>query len=60
MGETLEASDLMRAAVTIRHAGLITPTMEKMPTSGLRELPVLDATGRLLDLVDDKAIVVAH
>ena len=54
------ASDLMRAAVTIRHGDEVALAMERMLASGLRELPVVDATGRLLGIVDDKAIVMAH
>lgn len=54
------ASDMMRAAVTIRHGDEVTLAMERMLANGLRELPVLDGTGRLLGLVDDKAIVKAH
>jgi len=45
--------------VTIRRGDDVSLAMEKMLASGLRELPVLDATGRLLGIVDDRAIVMA-
>jgi CIC family chloride channel protein len=54
------ASDLMRPPVTVRHDEDVSVAMEAMLRCGLRELPVVGADGRLVGVVDDKAIVSAY
>jgi CIC family chloride channel protein len=50
------AYDLMRPAVAVRAGDGLAVAIERMLTSGLRELPVTDDDGRLLGYVDDQAI----
>ena len=54
------ASDLMRPPVTVRDHDDLAVVIERMLTSGLRELPVVDADGRLLGHVDDRTVAQAY
>ncbi len=50
------ASDMMRPPVSIRADDEVAAAIEIMLANGLRELPVTDESGRLLGLIDDKAV----
>ena len=54
------ASDLMRPPVTVRSDDDLALVIERMLTSGLRELPVTDAEGVLLGYVDDQTVIQAY
>jgi CIC family chloride channel protein len=54
------ASDLMRIAVPVRMDDDLAMVIESMLGNGLRELPVIDAEGRLLGLIDDKDVARAY
>jgi chloride channel protein, CIC family len=54
------ASDLMRTAVPVHADDDISAAIEKMLANGLRELPVTDAGGRLLGMIDDKDVAKAY
>jgi CIC family chloride channel protein len=54
------ASDLMRPAATVRADDDLAVVIERMLTSGLRELPVVDGDGRLVGYVDDRTVAQAY
>lgn len=54
------ASDLMRPALTVRPDDDLAVVIERMLTSGLRELPVVDAEGHFLGQVDDGTVARAY
>ena len=54
------ASDLMRPAISVRTDDDIGTAVEKMLRCGVRELPVTDAGGRLLGLIDDNDVSSAY
>jgi len=53
-------SDLMSAPICVRGEDSLALVIERMLTSGLRELPVTDDAGRLLGYVDDQTIAQAY
>ena len=58
LGAPVNASELMRAAPTVRLDEDLRVAFESMLANGVRELPVTDETGRLLGFVDE--ISIAH
>jgi chloride channel protein, CIC family len=54
------ASDLMRPAISVRTDDDVGTAVEKMLRCGVRELPVTDAGGRLLGLIDDNDVSNAY
>lgn len=50
------AADIMRPPVGLRQADLVSHALHVMRSLGVRELPVLDADGRVLGLLDEAAI----
>jgi CIC family chloride channel protein len=54
------ASDLMRMPVSVRADEDISTAIERMLANGLRELPVTDAEGRFLGLIDDQDVARAY
>lgn len=54
------ASDVMRPPIAVGADDDLSRAIELMLTSGLRELPVIDSSGRLLSTVDDQTITRAY
>lgn len=54
------ASDLMRAPVSVRHDDPLTTVIERMITSGLHELPVVDDGDRVIGRIDDRVLATAY
>jgi CIC family chloride channel protein len=54
------AFDLMREPVSVQADAELGVAIETMLSSGLRELPVVDAAGRVLGCVDDRSISHAY
>jgi CIC family chloride channel protein len=55
-GEGVTATDLMRPAPAVRLTDALRVAFERMMASGVREIPVTDAEGRLLGFVDEVSI----
>jgi chloride channel protein, CIC family len=58
LGDLVNASDVMRAAPTVRPEDSLSVAFEGMLANGVRELPVTDGAGRLMGFVDE--ISIAH
>jgi CIC family chloride channel protein len=56
LGELVRAADIMRPPVALRPHELVSRALDQMTSMGVRELPVVDDTQRLLGLVDEAAI----
>ncbi len=50
------ASDVMRSPVALRHDGDLRKAFETMLAQGVRELPAIDAEGRIVGFVDETSI----
>jgi CIC family chloride channel protein len=56
----VNASDLMRPAIALRDHDSLRTAYDRLLSSGLRELPVVDAGGRVVGLVGEVAIAHAY
>lgn len=54
------AVDLMRPPLALHPSDSLRTALETMVSSGLRELPVTDANGRLIGFIEEKAIAKAY
>jgi CIC family chloride channel protein len=54
------ASDMMKPPVSVDADDAVGVAIERMIKSGLRELPVTEADGRLLGMIDDDDIAKAY
>lgn len=52
--------DLMRPPVSVQSDDMLSVALERMVSSGIREMPVTDASGRLVGTINDAAIAQAY
>lgn len=56
----VNAADLMRVAVSVRLDDDLRTALDAMVVNGIRQVPVTDAEGRFVGLVDEVAIAKAY
>jgi len=54
------AADVMRPPISLREGDLLHTALELMTTEGVRALPVVDAEGRVLGMIDETAVALAY
>jgi CIC family chloride channel protein len=59
-GSLVNAADLMHPPIALREHDTVHAAYNRLVTSGLRELPVVDADGRVIGLVNEVAIAHAY
>ncbi|MEO8699367.1 MAG: chloride channel protein [Kofleriaceae bacterium] len=56
LGPLVRAADIMRPAIALRSTDLVAEALERMTTAGVRELPLVDASHRMVGMIDEAAL----
>jgi CBS domain-containing protein len=59
-GGLINAADIMRPPIALREHDTLHAAYNRLVTSGLRELPVVDAARRVIGLINEVAIAHAY